>query len=56
MAEKPLDDDELRFDFQQMLEDLREEGVRAVLKDVRQDDISQLFKKKRSAPPDGKPQ
>ncbi|WP_168735276.1 hypothetical protein [Pseudothauera rhizosphaerae] len=50
-------DDESRIDFRQMLEELESEGAKPVLKDVRQDDISQLFKKKKRAePPDSESQ
>lgn len=56
MDEKPDDYDESRFDFQQMLKDVEAEGIRPVLKNVRQTDISQLFKKKSGDAPDGKPQ
>lgn len=56
MTEKQEDHDESRFDFQQMLKDLESEDIRPVLKDVRQTDISQLFKKKSGNTQDNKSQ
>jgi hypothetical protein len=41
--------EESRFDFQQMLKELEQEGGQPLLKDVRQGDITELFKKKGDA-------
>jgi hypothetical protein len=56
MAEQSQDYDESRIDFQQMLKDLESESVKPTLKDVKQTDIADLFKKKSGPTPDKKSQ
>lgn len=48
-------EEESRLDFQQMLKDLESEGTQPVLRDVRQGDIEQLFRKKSGNARDGEP-
>lgn len=56
MSEQNDNDNVTKFDFQQMMKEIEAENVRPVLKNVKRDDISQLFKNKKSSSADDKSQ